>query len=224
MHDTQKKAPWNTPWYEKRTYEGPLPDDVKKALDTHQEELKNADEVSSFEWLPGYIVKREPFVYRGRIEGAKIFTSAIKEERNPMIYIPQKYKYTPAGFNPESESNFVISEKIPKSNGPLTKDEAKAIKKFAQRTRWSDARTENVFKIAPGRLGIIDTELEFYPQEYGKKFVKQKVNQNMLFRSLRSFSPEARDYLENKYKKYQNPKSPLLVPPSKKDFASRMGL
>lgn len=219
-----KSEPWNTPWYENRTYEEPLPDDVKRALDMHQEELKHAGAVSSFEWLPGYIIKRESTFYPSRIEGAKKFMSAIKAERNPMIYIPQKYEYTPADFNRESNGYLIISEKIPQSNDPITKDEAKAIKKIAENTRWGDARTDNVFKIAPGRLAIIDTEPLFYWRGDSEKIVKKGVNKNMLFNGVRSFSPAAKEYLENKYKQYQKPKSPFITAPSKRNFYSRMGL
>ncbi len=219
-----KNEPWNTRWYERRTYEEPLPDDVKRALDMHQEELKRAGAVSSFEWLPGYIIKRESTYYPSRIEGAKKFMSAIKAEGNPMIYIPQKYEYTPAGFNRESDGYLIISEKISQSKDPITKDEAKAIKRIAENTRWADARLDNVFKIAPGRVSIIDTEPSFYWRGDSEKSVKRRVNKNMLFNGVRSFSPEAKEYLENKYKQYQKPKSPFMAAPSKRYFYSRMGL
>lgn len=234
-----KNEPWNTPWYEKRTYEEPLPDDVKKLLDTHQEELKKVDSVESFEWLPGYMVK-EDYPYRryiatderipgdaSRIKGAKIFTRDIKAQRNPMIYVPQKYEYTLTSLEkPEGGvgDDYIISEKVPISDEPITKEEAKTIEKTAYRTKWTDPHSRNVVKMAPGRIAIIDTELSFNPA-LKRNALKTQINTKML-EYPSPFSSEAIDYLKNKQMQLQYKQRGWYsrVPPSRKDFYSRMGL
>ncbi len=249
----QKKKPWDTRWYEHRTYEERLPSDIKKALDAHQRELAEMrGSVSSFEWLPGYVVKPDPRKYssnqfgysnedyeRDRIEGAKVFTSAIKAQRNPMIYIPQKYEYAakdPGG----TVKNYYITEKVPTSNEPITKEEAKAIAKIASLAEWADPHSSNFIKMAPGRIAIIDTEPRFFYPALKESALKKGINRTML-RYSEPFGPEAIDYLKTKNMKMRNLSSfsykpwhhilleknrrwQFLVPPSKKDFYSQVGL
>lgn len=244
-YSEQRNAPWNTPWYEKRTYDEPLPENVKKALDEHRKELtemENTEEgsvtVSSFEWLPGYVVKKDP--YRrylatgellpgdpNRIKGAKAFMRDIKAQQNPMIYVPQKYPYTATSSgDPRSRvgSDYIISEKVPISNEPITKEEAKAIAKMAYRTKWTDPHSRNLIKMAPGRIAIIDTDPHFRP-EFKKHELKERIDTEML-RFPKPLSPEAVDYLKNKQleSQYKNRGWHILVPPSRKNFYSRMGL
>ncbi len=230
-YSEQRNAPWNTPWYETRTYEDPLPYKVKKALDEHQKELvaraRVGDKVVSFEWLPGYIVKLDRKIdsnYLNRIEGAKTFTSAIKEARDPAVYVPQKYEYSLEYPDDGIRIYYAISEKVPESKEPITKEEAAAIAKIAYRTKWTDAHARNLMKMAPGRIAIIDTEPWFSP-ELQRHELKRRVDVEML-RYPRTLSPEAINYLRNKYTKhrYKDEGRYFSVPPSKKSFYSRMGL
>ena len=223
-YSEQKNAPWNTPWYEHRTYEEPLPENVKKALNAHQKELTEmSGNVASFEWLPGYMVKMNPGKDFSRIEGAKTFTSAIQGQRNPTIYIPQKYEYTLT--NPEGNlGDYIISEKVPIVDMPITKGEAKAMSKLSFLAKWYDSHTGNFVKMAPGRLAIIDTEPRFKP-EFPELAVKRYINESMLTYP-KPFNAEAIDYLKDKQMqlRYKKRGWHFRLPPSKKSFYSQMGL
>jgi hypothetical protein len=144
-----------------------------------------------------------------------------------MVYIPRKYTYSttsPKG----TVRDYYISEKVPISPDLISKEEAKAIKQIAYRTRWMDPHTHNFVKTVPGGVAIIDTEARFYHDDMEKDKLKKEINNQMLF-DPEPYNAEAINYLKTKRTKYNIfGKYPYQwwrsILPSKRDFYSQMGL
>lgn len=140
-------------------------ENTKTILDTHQEDLfKYKYEVRRFDWLPGWMVKPG----HDRIEGAKIFSTAINELGYSNFIVPQKYPYTS-----HSGDKYTISKIVKISEEPLTPEEITQLFTLATKTNWVDTKPENIIKTPEGKIALIDTEMRgFMNKQQILEFIK----------------------------------------------------
>lgn len=137
-------------------YDAPIPADIKKVLDEHAEELEFTEpgkwwKVTTFDWLPGWVVKKDH--HHKRIKGAKKINAVIKELGCSSLMVPTKYRYiSPTG------RDFTISQEIKPSQEKITLEELKEIIQVTIKLCWWDCHSGNIMKTVENKIAFIDTE------------------------------------------------------------------
>jgi len=145
-----------------------LPEDMKKILDKHYEELwptlrtKGTD---TFDFLPNYIIKRAIFTDNDRISGAKAMTAFIDQYHLTHLFVPKKYTY----MAPDGRK-YVIAKLVEQSEKPITKEELEQLIFLAKKLGWTDTKSENFLKTSRG-LAIVDTEPYYINKEKVRHYV-----------------------------------------------------
>lgn len=187
-------------------YNQPLPASLKKALDAHYDQVKTRvekDHVTTIESLPAWFIKKSP---QSRIEGAKKLSAGIALMSTNAFELPPKYVYIAPDYN-----SYLIVLKLDKVADTFGVEEAKNLLRLAKITEWCDSHPGNFFKTKQGKIALIDTEDCFgsgSTNEYEKKFM---YVHKLLKMGKKPYTPQAYDYLKNKYHLYMQWPNPGFV-------------
>lgn len=211
----------------KHDYDAVIPGNIKILLDSHEKDFApvlplsyNRHEnrlvynprVQKFDWLPGWLVKRE----HDRIEGAKQFSAAIDELNYSNFIVPEKYRYTSPGGN-----HYTISKVLETTEKEMTLEELKQLIRIAKKLKWVDPHGGNVAKTSQNKIALIDTKTWYINQEIdqnqdineyhlNKCILKRLNNSHPLIKSP-PLTPEAQDYLNKKIAEIRLADSPCKV-------------
>lgn len=204
----------------KHDYNSPVPEDLKKVLDTHAEEVAELPREmmkSPMPWLSGYVIKPS----HQRIEGAKQFAQAINELNTKKVFVPKKYAYVVPKESikkPWDSGRRTIAEFIPHSTERITKDDLKEVMRVAKKIQWIDGHSGNIRKAHDGRIAIIDTKMDYIrvgirnPEHYHDQEIKWAIVHKLSKFPL-PLDSEATEYLKQKHTQYnpwRNPYNPEL--------------
>jgi hypothetical protein len=193
----------------KHDYNSPVPEDIKQILDAHASEIaelpRDMTKMPS-SWLDGYVIKPG----HGRIEGAKQFAQAINELNTKKVFVPKKYAYVVPKEHIKNywdSGNRTISEYIPFSDEPITKNDLKEVMRVAKKLQWIDSHSGNLRKTLDGRMAIIDTKKDYInagtldPARFHEREIKWAIVHKLTKFPL-PLTSEASEYLTQKHAQY----------------------
>ncbi|MEX0940217.1 MAG: hypothetical protein WDZ41_02565 [Candidatus Babeliales bacterium] len=174
-----------------------LPQEIKNILDEHIYELNKVKQsVNHFNWLSDWIIKASNEDYP-RIKGGQRFSAAINELNCKRLVVPKQYSYqAPNG------KHYIVSEFLADSKKNITLKELKEFMRLAKKLQWIDPDAGNFIKVADNKIGLPDTKLDYIGRDLENEYQEKAIIFHKVNTFQIKFTPQAKDYLENRSKLY----------------------